>query len=197
MDALLHAMSAQSATEWIAMLAGLTYGILAVFQRPLCWLFGILSCALIAYHDFTQYLLFADGILQILYVLLGVAGLYYWVFPRNEGQPLRVRTWGWQRHLGIIGTSVLISIPLAYLLRHYTTATYTFLDTLTTVLSLYATWMVVQKVLENWLYWIVIDAIYVYLFFQRGGDLVAFLYAAYLIIATAGFYQWRRDLTRS
>ena len=126
----------------------------------------------------------------------GFAGLYYWVFPQTSGQLIKVHAWTWRRHIGILVISALISIPVAYLLRHYTLATYSYADTLTTVLSICATWMVVQKVLENWLYWIVIDAIYIYLFHQRGGDLVALLYAVYLIIAIAGYVKWRSVLVK-
>ena len=93
--------------------------------------------------------------------------------------------------------AIAVSIPLSWLLRSYTSAAFSFLDTVTTLLSIYATWLLVRKVIGNWLFWIAIDAVYVYLFFSRGGGLIAVLYAIYLVVAVYGFIHWRRSMLGS
>ena len=52
--------------------------------------------------------------------------------------------------------------------------------------------MVARKVLENWLYWIVINAVSIYLYIDRGLDQTAAMFALYLVLATLGFYAWKK-----
>jgi nicotinamide mononucleotide transporter len=194
MEQLLDTLFNQSATQWIALITGLCYVILAAAEKPACWIFGIISCAFIAYDDFVNFQLYADGVLQIGYVAFGFIGLYSWVFSQKEqGAKLKVSSWLWQRHVLPIALSAGLSVPVAMLLREYTDAAFTYMDTLTTILSFWATWLLVRKVLENWLYWIVIDAVYVILFWQRGGMLIAVLYAIYTVVAMIGYLQWRKS----
>jgi nicotinamide mononucleotide transporter len=191
MEEILTSLSTQSATQWMALITGLAYVILAAHEKPLCWPFGIVSCSLIAVDDFALFQLYADGVLQIFYVLFGFAGLYFWIFRNPSGAPLIVTSRRLKAHLIAVLALALISIPIALLLKDLTNAAYSYLDTLTTLLSLWATWLLVKKVLENWLYWIVIDAVYVVLFCLRGGELIALLYGIYMVIAVWGYLNWK------
>jgi len=196
MQDILSTLMHQSASQWIALLTGLAYVILAAYEKPLCWPFGIISCSVIAADDFAVFRLYADGVLQVFYVALGFLGLYYWIFRNKPGTFLRTTSWSLHKHVMPVLVSVVISIPLSMVLRHLTDAAYSYLDTLTTVLSLWATWLLVRKVLENWLYWIAIDAIYIGLFWFRGGGLIAILYAIYFLVAIWGYLQWRKGMNR-
>ena len=194
MDEVISGLMQQSTLQWIALLTGLAYVLLAAYEKPLCWPFGIISCMLIAYSDFALFQLYADGVLQVCYVAFGFAGLYFWIFRNAPGTTLPVASWHWQLHVLALVISAIISIPLALALRTYTNAAFSYLDTLTTILSLWATWLLVKKVIENWLYWIGIDLVYVALFWARGGALIAVLYGIYLLIAGWGYLQWRKSL---
>lgn len=192
MQEILSALWHQSPTQWIALITGITYVVLAAYEKPLCWPFGIVSCTVIAMDDFAIFQLYADGVLQIFYVLFGFLGLYFWIFRSTGAEPLHVSSQSWHRHIVPIVICGLASVPIAMLLRKYTHASFSYLDTLTTLLSLWATWLLVRKVLENWLYWVAIDAVYVVLFWIRGGKLIALLYLIYLIIAILGYVQWKK-----
>ena len=52
--------------------------------------------------------------------------------------------------------------------------------------------MVAQKLLENWLYWLVVDGVSLYLYLDRGLHLTALLFVVYLVIVVFGYFQWRR-----
>lgn len=197
MQDILTSLLNQSPTQWIALITGLVYVVLAAYEKPLCWPFGIISCTLIAIDDFAVFQLYADGVLQIFYVIFGFLGIYYWIFRNDREQYLPVSSWPWQKHVIPIAVGVLLSIPISFVLQKYTNAAYSYLDTLTTLLSLWATWLLVRKVLENWLYWIAIDAVYVVLFWQRGGNLIAILYAIYFLVAMWGFVQWKKSSLQS
>ena len=63
-----------------------------------------------------------------------------------------------------------------------------------TCLRVITTWMVARKVLENWLYWLVVDGVLVYLMIASHLVATAVLFAVYLGIVVAGYFTWRREL---
>jgi nicotinamide mononucleotide transporter len=50
--------------------------------------------------------------------------------------------------------------------------------------------MVTRKVLENWLYWLVIDSVSIYLYLDRELYLTAMLFMAYIVIVIIGYRKW-------
>ena len=99
-----------------------------------------------------------------------------------------------QQHIKIISVGLLLSFAVGYLFTTYTETASPYIDALTTVFSVITTYMVVQKKLENWLYWVVIDVIYVFLYYSRGGYLFAILFVLYVIIAISGYLKWRKTM---
>ncbi|MDB2558520.1 nicotinamide riboside transporter PnuC, partial [Porticoccaceae bacterium] len=85
-----------------------------------------------------------------------------------------------------------ISVISGYLLSKNTSAQLPYLDSFTTWGSVFTTVMVARKVLENWLYWIVINVVSIYLYIDRGLDQTAAMFALYLVLATLGFYAWKK-----
>ena len=53
---------------------------------------------------------------------------------------------------------------------------------------------VIKKVLENWLYWIVVDLAAVYLYFSRDLHLTALLFIVYTVIAIFGYISWSKSI---
>jgi len=78
-------------------------------------------------------------------------------------------------------------------MSQWTDAASPFIDAATTVSSLLATWMVAKKLLENWLYWIAIDIASIGLYLSRDLSLTAGLFGGYVILATLGYFAWRRQ----
>ena len=77
-------------------------------------------------------------------------------------------------------------------MQRFTSAAWPFLDAFTTWASVLTTFLVIWKILENWLYWLVIDSISIYLYLDRGLYLTALLFAVYLVIAIFGYLHWRK-----
>ncbi len=67
------------------------------------------------------------------------------------------------------------------------------MDAFTTWGAVLTTFMVARKVIENWLYWIVIDGVSVFLYIDRGLYLTAALFVAYVVIVVFGYFNWRRQ----
>src|SRR5687768_6497142 len=156
-------ISQQDALEWIGLITGIAYVILATYEHPSCWLLGIISSAAIAIKSFTDYQLIADGFLQVFYIIIGIIGLFNWIYGRVGQHEKPISTSPLVFHAAAIVICLIISIPLSWLLIHYANARYGFIDTAITLLSIWATVLLVQKDLHNWIYWIVLDAVLVWL----------------------------------
>lgn len=87
----------------------------------------------------------------------------------------------------LLGTIAVAGVGL-YLTRK-TDAKTPYLDAFTTVFSLIATWLMIHYVHENWLYWIVIDLVAIFLYGQRKMYISALLFALYLIMAIDGYFE--------
>ena len=81
-------------------------------------------------------------------------------------------------------------------MSEFTDAASPFVDAATTMSALLATWMVANKLLENWLYWIAIDIASVGLYLSRDLKLTAILFAGYVVLAGWGYLTWRKQWTK-
>ncbi len=176
--------------EITAMALAILYLLLAVKQDIRCWAAWILSSCLYLYVMYTAGL-YMEAFLQIFYIVMGIYGWAQW--SKKQGDEfLLVLTWKPSKHV----VAVLLIITLAFfsgsLLEKYTNAALPFLDALTTWGAIVTTYMVAKKILENWIYWFVIDAISIYLFISRELYFTAFLFFAYLIIIVIGYRSWHQ-----
>ena len=181
-----------SALETIAVVLALAYVLLAMRQNRLCWVAAFIS-ALLYLVIFAEVKLYMEAGLQIVYAAMAVVGWIFWGKDKTA-DTLPVTNRPWQFHaralLGIlIGTWVSGS-----LLSAYTDAARPFVDAGTTVSAVVCTWMVTRKILENWLYWIVINAVSVWLFTDRGLSLTSGPFGLYIVLSVAGYLSWRRTL---
>ena len=126
---------------------------------------------------------------------MAVYGWYQWKYGAGPGNDLPVTRWPWRWHALILGGIVLTSLISGWLLSERTNAAWPYLDSFTTWASVVTTFMVARKVLENWYYWFVIDAVSLFLYFDRGLYLYALLFAAYLVIVVFGYLGWRASFT--
>ena len=184
----------QDGVEWLGLITGIAYVILATYERPSCWIFGIISSACIAWKSFTDYFLIADGLLQVFYIVIGVIGLWEWMKGRSEGQKKPIVSYPAFKHLLSILICLLLSYPLSWLLITYADARYGYIDTLLTLLSVWATWLLIRKELNTWIYWIVIDLVYVVLYWKSEGYLFALLFFVYAVISVWGWRRWKIEM---
>lgn len=186
---LLEGWRATSPLEVVALATGLAYAVLAVRRDRRCWLFGGCSSVVLAWLA-AQSALPMQSALQLIYVALSVYGFLSWSAQPAAGARSVIGTWPARRHAAALALIAILALALAPLLAGLSDAAWPRLDTATTLASLLATWMVARVLLENWLYWIVIDAVLAFLYASQGLMLVALLYAIYLAIAVVGYASW-------
>ncbi len=189
MEQLLNELNALHIADYIGLITGILYVVLAARGKRLCWVFGGISSLSIAYGGFFLYQLYSDGILNLIYFGMAVWGIIAW--NKSGGNTIQVTKLKSQSHVRYILVSVLAAIPISYLFGQYTDAALPFLDASTTCLALSATIMTIRKNLESWLYWMVIDLVYVGIYFSQGAWLYSLLFVVYTIVAIQGFLNWQ------
>lgn len=181
-----------SVLEIIAVMLALAYVLLAMQQNRLCWIAAFVS-ALLYLVIFAEVKLYMEAGLQIIYAIMAVVGWVFWG-QNNSTDALPVTTRPLRFHLVALLFIVIGTWGSGSLLYAYTDAARPFIDAGTTVSAIVCTWMVTRKILENWLYWIVINAVSVWLFTDRGLSLTSGLFALYIVLSIAGYLSWRRAL---
>ena len=111
----------------------------------------------------------------------------------KKEQKLQISEWSISKHLFIVALGAILTFLMGFYFATYTGSKMPIVDSFTTVFSLFATYMVVKKILGNWLYWIVIDAASMYLYFEKGYYPTLVLFVFYTIMAAWGFKTWYEE----
>jgi nicotinamide mononucleotide transporter len=191
--ALLQSAKETSASEWMAVATSIGYIILMSLGNRIAWLFGIVSSGIYILIFYSN-LLYLEAILQSFYVLMGIYGWYNWTHTQKKDSIFVAIKWHPKYHVVILITGLLITGMLGWLFSQNTSQLNPYADAMIFTFSIFSTFMAVKKVLENWIYWMAIDCIGIWLFSSNGLHLTAVLYAVYSVMAIAGFFKWRQFL---
>ena len=137
--------------------------------------------------------LYADCSMQLYYVLAGLYGLTVWHRSSKPAVDEKVLKIG---HTPLKAVPVLllayavVQTAIYLILKNFTDSTVPFWDSLTTALCVIAYWMLSRKYIEQWLVWLVVDAVTVGLYIYKGIPLTAGLYVVYCVLAVAGYRKW-------
>lgn len=189
---LLEQLVLTSPLEGLAVLLALVYLVLAAHQSQWCWLAAAVSCSIYAELMWNARLYMEAG-LQLAYVILAGYGWWQWHYGVGKKAALQQTGYSWRWHALMLLLMSSISTIVALLLARYTDAEAVWLDSFTTVFSLFATWLLTRKLFSNWLYWLAIDGVYVYLYAAKGFVATGGLYAAYLLLVLYAMWQWQRQ----
>ena len=177
--------------EIFAVLFAIIYLLLAVKQDVRCWYAAILSSSLYFFIMLSAKL-YMEAYLQIFYILMAVYGWLQWNKVNVNKTKFIVRTWSIKQHVIVISMILMFAYISGSLLNIYTKAALPFIDAFTTWGAIVATYMVAKKLLENWIYWFVIDSISILLFLSRELYLTSILFFVYLIIIYFGYRSWTK-----
>ncbi len=182
-----------SIIESCAVLFSIIYVVLAAKQNIWCWAFAAISVILYIYIYYSVQLYSETG-LQFFYLFMAFYGYHTW---NNKQQSLEISEWSIGKHFLILISGAILTFLIGFYFTTYTNAKMPIVDSFTTVFSILATYLVVKKVVGNWLYWIVIDTVSIYLFYNRGLHLTSLLFITYTIIAIFGYFNWLRIMQKN
>ena len=182
-----------SLIEILAVLFSIIYVTLAAKESIWCWAAALISVSIYIYICF-QAQLYAETGLQVFYFIMAIYGYFSW---SNSNSLLRINELAIRHHILIMILGSLLTFLLGFYLSTYTDTQLPIVDSFTTVFSIIATYMVVKKILSNWLYFIIIDTVSIYLYFSRDLHLTALLFSVYTIIAIIGYWKWSQFITEN
>ena len=172
------------------------YLYLSVKQKAGLWIFGFLCSALYTVVFFESKF-YADMTLQVYYMGVSIFGWISWragkIQPEKE---LPVKRTTFKSALIISVIALALFFIYRFVLLNYTDSPLPNADSLTTALSIVATWMLARKMIEHWLLWIFIDALSAGLYFYKALYPTAVLFVIYTVMAVIGYYQWKKDLQK-
>jgi nicotinamide mononucleotide transporter len=179
--------------EWIAFIFSLIYLILATLKNNWCWIFAILSSAIYVYIFYSVNFYF-DSILQLFYIAMAMLGWLNW---NKTGEKKLIITKKTNYHIISISITLLTSVIFGFIFDTYTKQVFPYIDSAIFFFSIFATYLITKKILENWIYFVIIDFIAIYIYWQRDLLLTSVLFFIYTILAFYAFILWKKDYKKS
>lgn len=189
LQVIINAFQHMSGWEITAALMGVAYILLAAKESQWCWLFALLS-TLIYTVLFWEGQLPMQALLNFYYMGMAVYGFWLWRKHGTQTNTLHISRWRWGQHLALVVVGIVMSSLVTIYLQKTGHSQSPMLDAYTTVFSVLNTWLIAKKVLENWLYWVVIDAAATVLYFQTGYYATMLLFVLNTVLAIAGYVSW-------
>ncbi len=187
--------------EIIGALIGLAYLVLEYKANVWLWPVGIVM-SLFYVVIYINGKFYADAGLQIYYICANIYGLALWTYKKHhkteeiesKKENFAISKTPKKRIFPIAAVALALWAGFYFILKSFTDSPVPVGDAFTTSLSIVATWMLAQKYVEQWILWIVVDVISVTLYFWKGLYPTAILYVVYVVVATMGYFNWRKQM---
>ncbi len=188
----------ENITELTGAFLGLLYIFFSIRQHIFTWPTGLLT-SLIYTVVFFRSGFYADMGLQVYYVGISIYGWYYWIKggKHRVGSKSQVPVRKTSQKVFVVSllATVFIYILLLAVLLNLTDSTIPYIDSLTTALSITATWMLAKKYIEHWLIWIFVDLFSAGLYIYKELWPTVILFLVYTAMAVVGYFEWKKDLS--
>lgn len=123
-----------------------------------------------------------------------IYGWYHWLHGGREHTVLQVTTLPSPALFGWMAIAVSATVRWGYSMATYTNAAAPYADAFIAVASLIAQWLMARTKLESWYFWIIVDGVAIAVYLSKALFITTGLYAVFLVLATAGYFQWRTTL---
>lgn len=169
------------------------------------WPIGLINVTLF-FFLFFQVQLYPDMFLQAFFFVTNLIGWWRWAHPKPEEEDKRselrisfmpIRQLVVFSATGVVGT-VLMGAFASNLHDWFPVvfnqpSAFPYLDSFVTVMSIVATYLMIQKKVECWVVWIVVDVVATSLYFAKGIKFVGIEYLAFCFIAAFGLWKWMKE----
>ena len=195
--------------EFYATLTGLVAVILSVRENVWSWILGLANVVL-AFIMFYQIQLYPDMFLQIFFFITNIIGFWQWKFPKKQEanlcnelkiSQLSLKQFGLFSLIGLICTALLGTFAknLSELIPEIFSkpSAFPYMDSFTTIMSIFATFLLIRKKVEAWWIWLAVDIISTYMYFVKDVKLYSLLYAVFCVIALFGAINWTKEYRKA
>lgn len=191
LNTVVDSLLAMSGWEVFAAVLGISYVILAAHESQWCWPLAFIS-TLIYTLLFWEGQLPMQALMNFYYMAMAIYGYLLWRRHGNAEDDLSITSWSIINQLQLIIVGGFIAYAVGLYLTQTATSQSPYLDAAVTVFSVINTWLMAKKVLQNWIYWIVIDSAAIVLYAQNGYYATIVMYSVYLVLAVIGFISWQK-----
>ena len=153
------------------------------------WWTGIIGSILFGFLFF-EVKLYADVTLQFFFIITGIWGWWNWIHGDNEKTVREITRISLSRLFLFTLISIAVTFGYGYLLYSLTDASFPFIDSIILIFSILAQLLLMERKLENWFFWILVDIVAVPLYSSKELYLTAFIYFIFLINAIWGLFHW-------
>lgn len=188
---------------------GVVFGLIAVWLSAkahiLSWPIGIINVILAAILYF-QVQLYPDMFLQVFFFVTNIIGWWRWANPKpgeeDKKQELKV---SYMKRNQLLLTFA-IAIAGTFLLGQFASnlhewfpnifskpSAYPYVDSFITVMSVLTTFYMIEKKIESWIIWILVDVIATFLYYIKGVKFYSIEYFIFTIIAAYGLVHWIKE----
>ncbi|MBE9466737.1 MAG: nicotinamide mononucleotide transporter [Bacteroidetes bacterium] len=185
--------------EFLGTIFGLIYIVFSIKQNILLWPVGIITSALYIYVFFYSKF-YADMSLQVYYLFISIYGWHNWLHGKNkntETNQIQITRATKKLSFILILTTFILFVFMAFILKNYTDSPLPYWDSFTTSASIVATWMLTKKYIEQWIIWVIVDAVSLGLYIYKGLYSTSFLFIFYTIMAIIGYFEWKKEMNKT
>ena len=190
--------------NWLEIIA-VVFGVVAIWLASkgevINFGIGLVNCVLYGIL-FGREGLYSGMILQGIYFVINLYGLYSWRKPKKEvDKELKVMWLTVKERVAIVAvivvTGVLWGLGVKYgaqlLPENIQEPQYPMVDAILTTASVVAQILLTRKKIDNWVIWVLVDVVYIGLFLMVGMYWTAGLYVVYTGIAVNAVFSWRKE----
>lgn len=164
------------------------------------WIVGFLTSLVYVFVFFFSKI-YADMGLNIYYVFISIYGFWEWSKNKKSDnqetqsvttqEKIIYRNLTPRLYIKVLLSFAVIFAVIYNILYHFTDSPIPVGDAFTTAAGIVATWMLAQRIIEHWIFWIIINFVSAYIYYLRGLYPTTFLYICYAILAAIGLYTWK------
>jgi nicotinamide mononucleotide transporter len=169
------------------------------------WPIGLINVTLF-FFLFFQVQLYPDMFLQVFFFITNIMGWWRWSHPKPNEEDKKhelqisfmpIRQLTLFSFIGILGTILMGAFasrlhelfPIVF----NQPSAFPYLDSFVTVMSIVATYLMIQKKVECWMIWIVVDVVATGLYFAKGIKFVGIEYLLFCFLAAFGLWKWMKE----
>ena len=182
--------------EIIAASLGVVSVIFAKNENIFVFPTGIISTVIYVYICY-KFILYGDMVINIYYTLMSLYGWYIWSFKVSVDNIIISTSKAIDFVKGIfIFLSTIMMISCVYMFFDRMSYITDYLDIFTSAIFFTAMWLMANKKIEHWIFWIVGNMISVPLYYVKGLGFSTIQFTIFLILAIMGYKEWRKKLIK-
>ena len=183
--------------EFLAFIFGIISVIYAKRENILVYPTGII-CTVITIYLLYRAQYFGDMMMNVYYSVMSIYGWWNWSRVKDNHYIVLISKTNKKEYL-IASFFFLLTIGITFFVYKMNLDSLeipNYIDIFTSGIFFTAMWLMANKKIESWIFWIVGDIITIPLYSYRGLGILSLQYLIFLILAIQGYYEWKKTLNK-